>query len=79
MISRQYFNEHNGFSIVAPITDTVRGNALEIPLQGTATNGAVLTHQLRSLDAASRNVSLIEKSPVSIINKTKEAAITVIR
>ena len=79
MISRQSFNDHTGFSIAAPITSTVRGMALEIPLQGTATNGVVLMYQLRSLDVASRNVSFVEKVPTSIINKAMEIAITVIR
>ena len=79
MISRQSFNDHTGFSIVAPITSTVRGMALEIPLQGTATNGVVLMYQLRSLDVVSRNVSFVEKAPASIINKATEIALTVIR
>ena len=79
MISRQSFNDDTGFSIVAPITNTVRGMALEIPLQGTATNGVVLMYQLRSLGVASRNARFVEKVPTSIINKAKEVAITVIR
>ena len=79
VISRQSFNDHTGFSIVAPITNTVRGMALEIPLRGTATNGVVLMYQLRSLDVASRNVSFVEKVPTSVINKATEIAITVIR
>jgi mRNA interferase MazF/mRNA interferase ChpB len=77
VISRQSFNDHTGFSIVAP--NTVRGMALEIPLQGTATNGVVLMYQLRSLDVASRNARFVEKVPTSIINKATEIAITVIR
>jgi len=75
--SRQV-NDDTGFSIVAPITNTVRGMALEIPLQGTATNGVVLMYQLRSLGVASRNARFVEKVPTSIINKAKEIAITVI-
>jgi mRNA-degrading endonuclease toxin of MazEF toxin-antitoxin module len=79
VISRHSFNDHTGFSKVAPIINTVRGMALETPLQGTATNGVVLMYQLRSLDVASRNVSFVEKAPTSIINKAAEIAITVIR
>ena len=79
VISRQSFNDHTGFSIVAPITSTVRGMALEIPLQGAATNGVALMYQLRSLDVASRNASFVEKIPTSIINKATELSITVIR
>lgn len=79
VISRQSFSDHTGFSIVAPITNTVRGMALEIPLQGAATNGVVLIYQLRFLDVASRNVSFVEKAPASIIKKATEIALTVIR
>ena len=79
MISRQSFSDDTGFSIVAPITNTVRGMALQITLQGTATNGVVLMYQLRSSDAASRNVSFVGKAPASIINKATEIALTVIR
>jgi mRNA-degrading endonuclease toxin of MazEF toxin-antitoxin module len=79
VISRRAFNDHTGFSIVAPITSTVRGMALEIPLQGTAISGVVLMYQLRSLDVASRNISFVEKAPASIINKATEIAVTVIR
>ena len=79
MISRQSFNDDTGFSIVAPITNTVSGMELEIPLQGTATNGVVLMYQLRSFGVASRNARFVEKVPTSIINKAKEIAITVIR
>ena len=57
VISRQSFNDQTGFSIAAPITNTVRGLALEIPLQGTATHGVVLMYQLRSLDVALRVIS----------------------
>ena len=53
VISRQSFNNHTGLSIVALITNTCRDNSLEIPLQGTAANGAVLMYQLRLLDVAS--------------------------
>jgi len=53
--------------------------ALEIPLQGTATNGVVLMYQLRSLDVVSRNVSFVEKAPASIINKATEIASAIIR
>jgi mRNA-degrading endonuclease toxin of MazEF toxin-antitoxin module len=79
VISRQSFNDHTGFSIVAPITNTVRDIALEIPLQETATKGVVLMYQLRSVDIASLDVSFVEKVPASIINKATEIAVTIIR
>lgn len=79
VISRQSSNDHTGLSIVAPITNTVHGMALEIPLQGAATNGVVLMYQLRSLDVASRNASFVEKAPTSIISRPTEIALTVTR
>lgn len=79
VISRRSSNDHTGFWIVTPITNTVRGMALEMPLHGTATNGVVLIYQLRSLEVASRNISFVEKVPTSIINKATEIAITGIR
>ena len=79
VMSRQSFNDHTGFSIVAPITNTVRDLALEIPLHGTATKCVVLMQQLRSVDIASRDISFVEKVPASIINKATEIAVTIIR
>ena len=61
VISRKVFNEHTGFANVAPITITVRGMALEVVLEGTATQGVVLIHQVRSLDFESRGIKFVEK------------------
>ena len=79
VISRQVFNEHTGFAIVAPITSTVRGMALEVVLNGTSTQGVVLVHQLRSLDVESRGIEFIEKAPAPITTRATELAITIIR
>ena len=45
VISREAFNEHTGFVIVAPITSTVRGIKLEVIFPDeVSTEGAVLIH-----------------------------------
>lgn len=41
VLSRDAFNQHTGFAIVAPITSTKRGMALEVVFDGTVTQGGV--------------------------------------
>jgi mRNA interferase MazF/mRNA interferase ChpB len=79
VISRKLFNQHTGFAIVAPITSTIRGMKLEVVLKGLSTQGAVLIHQMKSLDFENRDVTLIEKAPPTIVNQVTELAITIIR
>jgi len=80
VISREAFNEHTGFAIVAPITSTVRGMKLEVVLPDEAsTDGAVLVHQMKSLDFESRQVELIEKAPEAIVERVTELATVIIQ
>jgi len=79
VLSRDAFNQHTGFAIVAPITSTKRGMALEVVLDGTVTQGVVLVHQLRSLDVESCGIQFIEKAPESIIDKTTKMATLIIQ
>jgi len=79
IISRKAFNAHTGFAILAPITSTVRGMALEVVLKDTRTTGAILIHQLRSLDVESRGVEFLERAPSAIIEQATNMAITILR
>ncbi len=79
VLSRRAFNGHAGFSIVAPITNTARGMALEVQLQEGTTSGLVLMYQLRSLEVTTRNVSFVEKATQSVIDRATEIATTIIR
>ena len=75
VISRKAFNEHVGMAIVAPITSTVRNISLEVVLSnGIKTEGAVLVHQLKSLDFAERQVELIEKAPQDAVHQVTKLA-----
>jgi mRNA interferase ChpB len=79
VISRKLFNEHTGFAVVAPITSTIRNMQLEVVLPSDAkTQGAVLIHQLKSLDFKSRKIKLVEKAPASITDKVTELAKVII-
>ena len=79
VISRKLFNEHTGFAVVAPITSTIRGMRLEVVLPDSLnTRGAVLIHQLKSLDFFDRQVQLIEKAPSSITEQVTGLAKAII-
>lgn len=61
VISRKIFNEHTGLAIIAPISSTVRGIKLEVVLPDRLkTKGAVLIHQLKSLNFNEREAVFIE-------------------
>jgi len=79
VISRKSFNQHTGFAIVAPITSTKRGTALEIELSDTTMQGVVLIHQLRSLNVEARKVTFIEKAPAPIIDKATKMSVVIIQ
>ena len=70
VISRKSFNQHTEMSIVAPITSQIKGMKLEIVLPGKMkTSGAILVHQLKSIDYKDREILFIEKSPQDIIEQ----------
>ena len=75
VISRKIFNDHTGFAVVAPITSTLRGNAMEVELPASLdTGGAVVIYQIKSLDFEERKIRFIEKSPESTVDKVLERA-----
>ncbi len=80
VISRKLFNEHTDLVIVAPITSTIRGIKLEIVLPAELEiKGAVLVHQLKSLDYATRNAKLIEKAPAKTIEQATHLAQLIVK
>ena len=80
VISRKAFNKHTGFAIVAPITSTVRGMKLEVILPDEmTTGGAILVHQIKSLDFENRQVELIEKAPVAVAEKVTKLVTVIVR
>ncbi len=75
VISRKMFNEHTGFAVVAPITRTIRGMKLEVVLsEQLSTQGAILIHQVKSLDFSNRQITFVEKAPKQITDKVTELA-----
>jgi mRNA-degrading endonuclease toxin of MazEF toxin-antitoxin module len=79
VISRRLFNQHTGFAIVAPITSTIRNMDMEVILTSSLkTRGAILVHQIKSLDFQERKIKLIEKAPKSIIEQVTKIAQVII-
>jgi mRNA interferase MazF/mRNA interferase ChpB len=75
VISRKLFNEHTGFALVAPITNTIRNMKLEVVLpDDSSTKGSVLIHQMKSLDFEDRNIELIETASEATIKMVTDLA-----
>ena len=79
VISRRAFNEHTGFALVAPITSTVRNVRLEVVLEGTETQGAILSYQIKSFDFEQRQATLIEKAPETIVAAVTQIMQVIVR
>ncbi|ACR12225.1 PemK-like protein [Teredinibacter turnerae T7901] len=61
------FNKKIGLALVAPITSKIRAHGFEVVLAGTKTVGAVLCHQVKTIDYKARGSKFIEKAPAVII------------
>ncbi len=73
VISRKLFNEHTELALVAPISSTIRGIKLEVVLnEPLKTQGAILLHQIKSLDFIDREAEFIERASVPIIEQVKK-------
>lgn len=72
VISRKLFNGHTGLALVAPISSTVRGIKLEVVLDdGLTTQGAILVHQVKSLDFMEREALFIERVSQVTVGQVK--------
>ena len=72
VISRKLFNEHTGLALVAPISSTVRGIKLEVVFDDSPNpQGAILIHQIKSLDFIEREATFIEHVSKATIEQVK--------
>lgn len=79
IISKIAFNKHTSLAIVAPITSTIRGIALEVVLpEQMVTSGAILVYQMKSFDFTKREIKFIEKASISIIEQVLLIAQTIV-
>jgi mRNA-degrading endonuclease toxin of MazEF toxin-antitoxin module len=79
VISRKVFNAHTGFAVVAPITSKIRNIKLEVILpRQMKTRGAVVIHQMRSVDFYARDAEFVEPSADVFIKRVSEVAKVII-
>ncbi|WP_116963614.1 type II toxin-antitoxin system PemK/MazF family toxin [Fastidiosibacter lacustris] len=70
VLTKAVFNDHTGFTFVAPITSVQRSNKFEVTLPGKCkTKGSILTFQIRSMDFKSRNAEKIETCPKTCLDE----------
>lgn len=79
VLSSSEFNKATRSALVAPTTNTVRGNAFEVQLdRRSKTTGVVLPQQLKTLDYRVREAEFIEKAPADITKKTLAKAMAIL-
>jgi mRNA interferase MazF len=60
----------SNLAIVCPITNTVKGFPLHVPLdEQTGTTGVIMCEQVKSLDLEARKATFIEKVPRHITDE----------
>jgi len=69
IVSNDIFNQKTGLCLVCPVTNTVSGFPLHVPLEGTMTTGVVMAEHIRSIDPVSRNAEHIESVPAATLTK----------
>jgi len=69
IVSHEANNRLTGFSLCVPITSTVRGGGLEVPLVRQKVKGVALPYQARFLDMRIRNPEFIGKSSQSVLEE----------
>jgi mRNA interferase MazF len=65
--SNRDFHNLTNLAIVCPITSTIKGFPLHVPLdEQTETTGAIMCEQVKSLDLKARKATFVEKTPRNI-------------
>jgi mRNA interferase MazF len=61
VVSNSVFNQHTGFAIVCPITNTYRDSPFRVAIANSKTlTGYVMVEQVKSIDYQSRKIKWIE-------------------
>ena len=68
--SNKEFHNLTNLAIVCPITNTIKGFPLHVPLdEQTVTTGAIMCEQVKSLDLEARKAAFVEKAPRHITDE----------
>lgn len=61
VVSETYFNQHDRFVVLCPITSKAKGYGFEVPIRGAQkTTGVILSNQFKSLDYRARNMVVVD-------------------
>ena len=61
VVSETYFNQHDSFVVLCPITNKAKGYGFEVPVRGAQkTTGVILSNQFKSLDYRARNMVVVD-------------------
>jgi mRNA interferase MazF len=64
VVSNDLFNEHTGFAIVCPITNTDRGFPFHLAVpRDTSLTGFVMVEQVKSVNHVMRGAKFVERAP----------------
>lgn len=72
VLSPTIFNKKILLALVVPVTSRVRGHGFEVVLAGEKISGAILCHQVKTIDFVERGFKFTEKasdSSVTHLNK----------
>lgn len=65
------FNVATGLALVCPITNQVRGSSFEVPVpRGAQLTGAILAHQVRTVDWIARGIRFHSRAPEATVLET---------
>ncbi|API93067.1 MULTISPECIES: type II toxin-antitoxin system PemK/MazF family toxin [Virgibacillus] len=68
VLSPKQFNQITGFTVLCPITKTVRGWGYEVALpDGLAVSGVILTDKVKSVDWNTRKLKIKGQAPEEIV------------
>jgi len=72
------FNATTGLLVVCPVTRTQRPWRTRVPLVGTATTGAVMIEQVKSVDWSVRGAAFIERVSQGLLDEVKSRIATML-
>ncbi len=70
VVSNKLFNKATGLAIVCPITNTHRNIPFHVPVPNDSSlTGYIMVEQVKSVDYKTRELKLVEKAPIHILEE----------
>jgi len=79
VLSSFKYNQKVGLAVVCPITSQIKGYPFEVKIpQGFKIKGVILSDQLKSIDLSERNVEIIFKIPVTVVEEVQKLSTSIL-